>query len=363
VPTLTVTAIGPIVPSGVFRTGWPEVVPTYNPEIVTQSSTVPKRVVVTGGAGFIGTEVTGQLLERGYEVRVIDDLSKEGHDVPPGVEFHEADLTQPGVANELFAGQSACINLAAKIGGIGYFHRYPATILSENNKLYSATFEAAVKHRLQRMVYVSSSMVFESATRFPSKESDLAEIPPPVSAYGFSKLSGEWYCRAFADQFGLAYSICRPFNAYGINEYPEEDVGYAHVIPDLTRKILSGQHPLEILGDGNQTRAFTHVRDIARGLILALESPRAVNEDFNISNAEEMTILELARKIFTLCETGREFEWVSVPSFTYDIKRRSPDPTKARELLGFEAETKIDEGLAEVIGWLRTVMAADRVAS
>ena len=307
------------------------------------------RVVVTGGAGFIGSELTRQLVERGYEVRVIDDLSKEGHEVPQGVDFQRADLTVPGVADELFAGFDACLNLAAKIGGIGYFHEYPATILSENNKLYSMTFEAAARHKMRRMLYVSSSMVFESATRFPSKESDLAEIPPPVSAYGFSKLSGEWYCRSFAEEFGLPFTICRPFNAYGVNEFPGEDVGYAHVIPDLTKKILGGQRPLEILGDGTQTRSFTHVRDIARGIILALESDRAVNQDLNISNAEEMTILDLARRIWRLCETGSDFDWVSVPSFTHDIRRRSPDPEKAKALIGFEAEVKIDEGLREVI--------------
>lgn len=321
-----------------------------------------RRVVVTGGAGFIGSEVTRQLVDRGYDVRVIDDLSKEGHEVPPGVDFQKADLTRPGVAEELFAGYEACLNLAAKIGGIGYFHEYPATILSENNKLYSMSFEAAVKHKFQRMVYVSSSMVFESASTFPSKESDLDVIPPPVSAYGFSKLSGEWYCRAFADQFGLDYTICRPFNAYGINEFPGEDIGYAHVIPDLTKKILAGQHPLELLGDGQQTRAFTHVRDIARGIIMSLESEKAVNQDFNISNPEEMTILDLAKRIFRLCETGREFDWVSVPGFTYDIKRRSPDATKAREVIGYEAEVKIDEGLKEVIGWLRQVLETETAA-
>ena len=225
------------------------------------------------------------------------------------------------------------------------------------------TFEAAAKHKMRRMLYVSSSMVFESATSFPSKESDLLVIPPPVSAYGFSKLSGEWYCRAFADQFGLPFTICRPFNAYGVNEFPGEDVGYAHVIPDLTKKILSGQRPLELLGDGSQTRSFTHVRDIARGIILALESERAVNQDFNISNAEEMTILDLAQRIWRLCETGTVFDWVSVPSFVYDIKRRSPDPQKARDLIGFESEIKIDEGLNEVIAWLREKLSAEGVAA
>jgi UDP-glucose 4-epimerase len=321
-----------------------------------------KRVVVTGGAGFIGSDVTRQLVERGYDVRVIDDLSKEGHQPPPGVDFQKADLTVAGVADELFAGYDACVNLAAKIGGIGYFHEYPATILAENDKLYSASFEAAVRHKMERIVYVSSSMVFESATRFPSKESDLAEIPPPVSAYGFSKLSGEWYCRAFADQFGLNYTICRPFNAYGINEFPGEEVGYAHVIPDLAKKILNGQDPIEILGDGEQTRCFTHVRDIARGIVLALESDRAVNQDFNISSPEETRILDLTRHIFDLCETGREFDWTPVPGFTYDIRRRIPDTVKATEVLGYTAEIGLDEGLREVIAWLRETLGVENLA-
>jgi nucleoside-diphosphate-sugar epimerase len=322
-----------------------------------------QRVIVTGGAGFIGSEVTQQLVRRGYSVRVIDDLSKEGHDVPSGVDFHQADLTEPGVANELFAGHQLCVNLAAKIGGIGYFHEYPATILSENNKLYSMTFEAAVRHRYQRMLYVSSSMVFESATRFPSREEDLKSIPPPVSAYGFSKLCGEWYCRAFAEQHQLPFTICRPFNAYGINEFPGEEIGYAHVIPDLTKKIISGQYPVELLGDGRQTRCFTHVSDIARGIIMALESERAVNEDFNISNPEETTILDLAEKIWDLCSTGRDFAWVPVPGFTYDIRRRVPDTTKVREVLGFAAEVKLEEGLKEVINWLRPVVEGEAHSS
>jgi nucleoside-diphosphate-sugar epimerase len=311
-------------------------------------------ILVTGGCGFIGSEVVQQLLQRGYVVRVMDDLSKPESAPREGYEFVQVDLTDTTATLEAFAGGEICINLAAKIGGIGYFHRYPATILSENNKLYSATFEAAVRHKLRRMLYVSSSMVFESASRFPSLETDVSSIPPPVTSYGFSKLSGEWYCRAFAAEQGLPYTILRPFNAYGINEAPGDEVGYAHVIPDLVKKILGGQDPLELLGSGEQTRCFTHVRDIARGIIIAMESEQATNEDFNLGTSEEVKILDLARTLFRLCRTGRQFRVRFVEGFEHDIQRRVPNASKATQLLGWEPEVPFEEGLLEVIDWIRT---------
>ncbi len=313
------------------------------------------RILVTGGCGFIGSEVVKQLLKKGHEVRVVDNLSKPESSVKEGYEFVKADLTDKQQTITAFKGMDICINLAAKIGGIGYFHKYPATILSENNKIYSCTFEAAVHHNLKRMVYISSSMVFESATHFPSKEEDIRTTPPPVSAYGFSKLSGEWYCRAFHDEYNLPFSICRPFNAYGINEFPGEEIGYAHVIPDLVKKILSGQYPLELLGDGQQTRCFTHVRDLADGIITVAESKKAENEDFNISSPEETKIVDLAKKIWVACNQKKEFKVKHVSGFTYDIRRRVPDTSKAKKLLDWEAKIKLQDGLKEVVEWLQNV--------
>jgi UDP-glucose 4-epimerase len=310
-------------------------------------------IVVTGGAGFIGSAVVRELLTRGYRVRVVDNMSKASSRVPEGVEFVRGDLADPATARESFRGAKACINLAARIGGIGYFHKLPATILSENNCIYSSTFEAAVEHKLERMIFVSSSMVFESATRFPSREDELLSLPPPFTAYGFSKLIGEWYCRAFFDQHGLQSTICRPFNAIGPDEEAGEVVGEAHVIPDLVKKVLGGQHPLELLGDGKQTRCFTHVRDIARGIVMSLESETAVNQDFNLGTAEEITMLELARRIHALCAPERPFEVKYLPGFASDIRRRVPDGSKAKRLLGWEPTITIDEGLRECVAAAR----------
>jgi len=312
-----------------------------------------KNILVTGGCGFIGSEVVRRLIDRNYNVRVVDNLSKPESKVKKGYEFIKADITKKEVALKVFKDIDICINLAAKIGGIGYFHKYPATILSENNKIYSATFEAAAFHNIERMVYISSSMVFESARKFPSKEEDIKKIPPPVSSYGFSKLIGEKYCEAFWDQYRLPYSICRPFNAYGINEYPGEEVGYAHVIPDLIKKILNKEYPLPILGNGQQIRCFTHVSDLAYGIITVMESEKAINQDFNLASPTPVKMIDLAKMLWRLTGQKKSFKASFIEGFTYDIKKRIPDTEKMKNLLGWKPRVNFEDGLKEVIAWLK----------
>lgn len=312
-----------------------------------------KTIVVTGGCGFIGSEVVKQLLRKKYYVRVVDNLSKPESSVKDGYEFIKGDLTEKKVALKAFKEMDACINLAAKIGGIGYFNKYPATILSENNKIYSSTFEAAVAHKLKRMVYISSSMVFESASTFPSREEDVKKIPPPISSYGFSKLIGEQYCHAFWDEYKLPFSICRPFNAYGINEYPGEEIGYAHVIPDLLKKIFTGQYPLELLGDGKQIRCFTHVSDLADGIIAVMESERARNQDFNIANPTPTRMIDLAKFLWRITKQKKPFKVKYVPSFKVDIKNRIPDTSKMKRVLGWKTKVRFESGLKEVCNWIK----------
>lgn len=312
-----------------------------------------KRVLVTGGAGFIGSEVVSQLLKKDYKVRVADNLSKDEAKVSRASEFLKVNLANKKAALRVMEGMDFCIHLAAKIGGIGYFHKYPATILSENNKMYSAIFEAAVANKIKRIIYISSSMVFESTKHFPSYERDLTRISPPLSAYGLSKLVGEWYCHAFKEEFGLNYTIIRPFNAYGINEVPGEEVGYAHVIPDLIKKILSGQYPLEILGNGKQTRCFTHVSDIAQGIIMAMESDKGENMDFNIGSEEEIRIIDLARLLWKHCGRSKLLKVSYMSGFKYDIRRRVPSSKRARKILGWKPEKKLEKELPLIIDWIK----------
>jgi nucleoside-diphosphate-sugar epimerase len=314
------------------------------------------RVLVTGGAGTIGGAVVRRLMrDPAWEVRVADQ--REAPDwIKQSCEIVTADLRDREAAAVAVAGCSHVIHLAAIVGGIGNFHKLPFTLLEMNTGLYNGVFHAALDERVERLVYVSSSMVFERATEYPTTEEHIRDTPIPESAYGFSKLAGEVYCRALHDQFGLPYTICRPFNAYGPGEMPEDEPGIAHMVPDLIKKVLDGQRPLQIFGSGEQTRTITHVDDIADGIVTALAHPAAVNEDFNISAAEEMTVAQIARVIWEACGAPPdEFSLEHLPSFKVDVQRRWPSVEKARRLLGWEAQIGPRDGIEATAEWLRGV--------
>src|SRR2546423_4561321 len=252
------------------------------------------RVLVTGGAGTIGAVVVRRLIaDPDWEVRVSDQREAPAW-MRESCETHSGDLRDTEQARAAAAGCDHVIHLAAIVGGIGNFHRYPHTLLEANTALYNGVFRATLEEGVERLVYVSSSMVFERATEFPTTEAHIRDSGIPDSAYGFSKLAGEVYCRALHDEHGLTYTICRPFNAYGPREMPQDEPGIAHMVPDVIRKVLSGQRPLRIFGSGEQTRTITHGDDIADGIVTAMSHSAAENEDFNISASEEMTVAEIA---------------------------------------------------------------------
>ena len=253
------------------------------------------RVLVTGGAGTIGAAVVRRLLgDPDWEVRVSDQRAAPDW-MREGSEIHTGDLRDVDEARRALRGCTHVIHLAAIVGGIANFHKLPFTLSEVNHALYNAVFRAAIEERVERFTYVSSSMVFENAEQFPTREDYLPQCPPPRSAYGWSKLAGEVYCRAAHDEFGLPFTICRPFNAYGPGEMPDAEPGIAHAVPDLLRKALVPMRPLPIFGSGEQTRTLTHVDDIADGVVTAMGHQAALNEDFNISAAEELTVAQIAR--------------------------------------------------------------------
>ena len=215
-------------------------------------------------------------------------------------------------------------------------------------------------------------MVFESTTHWPSKEGDERRIPPPLSSYGFQKLAVEYFAIAAWDQYKLPYTIVRPFNCVGVGEgraLGEVEVlsgnvklAMSHVVPDLVQKILKGQDPLHILGDGSQIRHYTYGGDLAKGIVTCMEHPASLNEDFNISTARSTSVLELAKAIWTKVKGPEaKFNYVSDEAYEYDVNRRVPDVSKAREVLGFECTTTLEEMLDEVIPWIELAIAEGRI--
>ncbi len=335
------------------------------------------KVLVTGSAGFIGGYVVEELLRRGHDVIGIDNFSKYGrvaksYDEHPHYGFVEGDVQDTKLMAELLSDCDHFIAGAAMIGGISYFHAYAYDLLATNERIMASSCDAAItafqEGRLEKVTYLSSSMVFESASTWPSYEGQQLEIPPPLSSYGFQKLAVEYFAKAAQKQYGLPYTIVRPFNCVGVGEgralgdveVPSGNVKLAmsHVVPDLVQKVLKGQDPLHILGSGEQVRHYTYGGDLARGIVTAMESPAALNEDFNLSTATSTTVLELAETIWRKIKGADvPLRYVSDDPYEYDVQRRVPSVDKARDLLGFEATTDLGEMLDEVIPWIERALA------
>jgi nucleoside-diphosphate-sugar epimerase len=335
------------------------------------------KVLVTGSAGFIGGYVVKELLDRGHDVVGIDNYSKYGpvtrsYDDHPHYRFIEADARDVDLMTAELMECDHCIAGAALIGGISYFHTYAYDLLATNERITASTCDAAIRAhtegRLQKVTYLSSSMVFESADTWPSAEGQQREVPPPVSSYGFQKLAVEYFAKAAFDQYALPYTIVRPFNCVGIGERRalgdveilsgNVRLAMSHVVPDLVQKVLKGQDPLHILGDGSQIRHYTFGADLAEGIVAAMEHPDALNEDFNLSTAESTTVLELARAIWVAIKgPDVPFRTVSDPPFEHDVKRRVPSTEKAKRILGFEATTSLEAILADVVPWIEKAVA------
>ena len=340
-----------------------------------------EKVLVSGSAGFIGGYVVEELLARGYAVTGIDNFSKYGqvrksYDSHPDYTLVEGDACDVELMAALLADCDHFIAGAAMIGGISYFHTYAYDLLATNERIIAASCDAAIRAhragRLGKVTYLSSSMVFESASHWPSHEGQEREIPPPLSSYGFQKLAVEYFARAAWDQYQLPYTIVRPFNCVGIGEsraVGDETIlsgnvrlAMSHVVPDLVQKVLKGQDPLHILGSGDQVRHYTYGGDLATGIVTAMAHPQARNEDFNLSTAESTTVRELSALIW------RKIKGEHVPlrlvhddPFAHDVQRRIPATEKAKRMLGFEATTTLDQMLDEVIPWIEQAIASGTI--
>lgn len=339
------------------------------------------KILVTGAAGFIGGYVVQELLDRNHNVVGLDNLSKYGKVSrsfanQPNYKFVDGDARDVDLMIELMQDIDHVIAGAALIGGISYFHTYAYDLLANNERIIASTCDAAIatiraKKQLQKVTYLSSSMVFESTDRWPSEEGDERKIAPPLSSYGFQKLAVEYFAKAAWDQYKVPYTIVRPFNCVGIGEKRSlgdveissgnVKLAMSHVVPDLIQKILRGQNPVHILGDGSQIRHYTYGGDLARGIVMAMESSAAYNQDFNLSTSKSTTVLELTSEIWKKINPNKELRIAFDPGFKYDVGRRIPSTTKAKNLLGFEATTSLSEMLDEVIPWIEQAIAKSEI--
>jgi nucleoside-diphosphate-sugar epimerase len=338
------------------------------------------KVLVSGSSGFIGGYVVEELLRRGHTVVGVDNFSKYGrvaksYDDHPSYQLVEGDARDTELMTRLLSDCDHFIAGAAMIGGISYFHAYAYDLLATNERIMAAQCDAAIAAhrdgRLAKVTYLSSSMVYESTDHWPSAEGDERRIAPPLSSYGFQKLAVEYFARAAWDQYQLPYTIVRPFNCVGTGEgralgdvevaSGNVKLAMSHVVPDLVQKIVKGQDPLHILGDGNQIRHYTYGGDLARGIVTCMESPAADNDDFNISTAESTSVQALAETIWRKVKGDAPLTIAHDPAYEYDVQKRVPSVAKAKRVLDFECTTTLDQMLDEVIPWITQAVAEGRI--
>jgi nucleoside-diphosphate-sugar epimerase len=312
-----------------------------------------KLVLVTGGASFIGSTLTDQLVARGARVRIVDDLSSghldnlRGHLGKNNVDFLQADLREPGVARSAMHRVDTVFHLAADHGGRGYVDLHQAGPAS-NFFLDGLVFAEALHAKVKKVVFASSGCVYPNFLQSDIKEEiylteDLTNGPNDAdNTYGWAKLMGEITLKAYAKEHGMGAASCRYFTVYG----PRGVENHA-VIAMIARAFL-GQNPFEIWGDGSQIRNWTYIDDIVEGTILAGEK---INDGtaINLGTMERITVLECAKLV---CEmTGHMEEIKQRPDMPTGPLNRVADNALAKRLLGWEPKTLFKEGLKKTIGW------------
>jgi len=305
------------------------------------------RILVTGGAGFIGSELVRQLAGQGAEVIVVDSLVTGRREnlagIPGGrVRLVEADVRDGERVRALMRGVGLVFHLACR--GVRHSLHSPDENHDVNATGTLRLLSAARAARVGRFVYVSSSEVYGTAQRVPMDE----EHPTlPSTVYGASKLAGEAYTRAFHRTYGLPAVVVRPFNSYGPRSHHEGDSG--EVIPRFTLSCLA-RRPVVIFGDGGQTRDFTYVADTARGIALAGWATGCVGETINLAGGREIAVGDLAGEVAAVVGCGPLRIDHDAPR-PGDVRRLCGDGSKARRLLGFEPTVTLGDGLARLRDW------------
>lgn len=325
------------------------------------------KILVTGSEGSLMQEVIPLLMQKGHTVTGIDNFARYGEIERERVyEFIRGDLTDAEFVDKVVRDVDAVIQAAALIYGVGGFNKYPADILSKDINLHQNIMQAMLRNGVNKMVYISSSMVYERCLKHPSKEEDVDESLIPSTDYGLSKLVGERLTRAFNRQYGIGYTIWRPFNIITPHEVGENDLGLSHVFADYIKNIIKEKrNEIPIIGDGEQVRCFTWIGDVARGIADFSFDERAANETFNLGNPEPITMKQLAaiiydegRKQNLIGGEDKELSFVTEKFFPDDVRIRIPDVDKAKRILGWEPTLKVSQSVERCLEQMASSRAA-----
>lgn len=311
---------------------------------------VGKNILITGGAGFIGSHLVDVLATTNL-VTVIDNLSSgkleniRSHLERKTINFIQADITDVMQMKEIVRNKHVVFHLAVQCLRLSLSNPYIVHDVNVTGSinLLQAAYEAGIK----RFVYVSSSEVYGTAKTVPMTESHPLE---PTTPYGASKLAGEAYARSYYLSFGLPVVVVRPFNTYGPRAHLEG--AYGEVIPRFVLRVMNGLPPI-IFGDGQQTRDFTNVKDIIRGIILACECEAMIGETVNIAFGREVTINALAQNIIRLLGQNNKISPQYMDPRPGDVQRHYADISKARDLLNFRPQIGLEDGIKHYISWTK----------
>ncbi len=307
-------------------------------------------------------EVIPLFLTNGHTVVGVDNFARYREiERERPYEFVRGDLTDPNFVDTVVRNVDAVIQAAALIYGVGGFNKYPADILSKDINLHQNIMHAMLRNGIKKMVYISSSMVYERCMRHPSAEEDVDESLIPSTDYGLSKLVGERITRAFYRQYGIGYTIWRPFNIITPHEVGENDLGMSHVFADYIKNIVKeGRTEIPIIGDGEQIRCFTWIGDVARGIADFSFDERAANQTFNLGNPEPITMKELASIIFEqakqkdlIAGNGNGLSFRTEKSFPDDVRIRIPEVSKAKRILGWEPTLRVAESVERCLDLMK----------
>lgn len=314
-------------------------------------------ILVSGSEGSLMQATIPYLLEAGHNISGVDSFFRYGRIARKrDYEFIEGDLCDISLAKRVCKGVDIVLQAAARIFGVSGFHKYPADILSKDVVLHQNILWEALNNNIQKVVYISSSMVYERAMKVPSEEDDVDDMSIPLTDYGLSKLLGERLCKAFFKQYGLKYTIWRPFNIITPYEKGEDEPGISHVFADFIRKIVTDyQNPMEIFGDGEQIRCFTWIEDVASAIANYSLEPATDCQVFNLGNPSPVMMKELATKIYDrarnkgLIQDERNLTFKHLPAYEDDVRVRIPSIEKAKKMLGWEPKVTLDEALDRCI--------------